>query len=236
MNGEILKTTRTRFLVAVLLGVGLAYIEAAVVVYLRQIFYTGGFTFPLSDQTVDPLWRKFIMIELGRETATLLVLFSGSWLIGRSFSTRLGYFLTLFAVWDIFYYVWLKVLINWPASLMDWDILFLIPGMWAGPVLAPVLISQTMLAMAWIILRRWAQGLSWRMPRLGIMGFVIISGVMIANFCRAGLHVIEVDYQSYFNWPVFLAAELLAIGLFTLCCFKNLKYGVPGECDKIYKG
>jgi len=223
MDSATLKTTRTRFLVAVLLGIGLAYIESAVVVYLRRIFYEQGFTFPLSDQAADPLWRRFIIIELGREAATLLVLFSGSWLIGRNFSTRLGYFLALFAVWDIFYYIWLKLLIDWPASIMDWDILFLIPGMWAGPVVAPLIISLTMLVMAWMILRRSVLQPNWRLTRLCNIGFMVISGVMIANFCRAGWHVIEGDYRSYFHWPVFWAAETLAIILFALCYFNRPK-------------
>ena len=50
-------------------------------------------------------------------------------------------FVVVFGVWDIFYYVFLRVLVTWPASLLDWDILFLIPLPWVGPVLAPVLIA-----------------------------------------------------------------------------------------------
>jgi hypothetical protein len=39
--------------------------------------------------------------------------------------------------WDIFYYVFLR-LISGPKTLLDWDILFLLPLPWWGPVLAPV--------------------------------------------------------------------------------------------------
>jgi hypothetical protein len=50
-----------------------------------------------------------------------------------------------FGVWDIFYYVFLKVLTGWPHSLMDWDILFLLPLPWWGPVIAPVSIAVLMI-------------------------------------------------------------------------------------------
>ena len=38
-----------RWAILWLLAIALAYIEAAVVVYLREIFYPNGFTFPISD-------------------------------------------------------------------------------------------------------------------------------------------------------------------------------------------
>ena len=40
------KTAITGFCIAVVFGIAFGYIEAAVVVYLREIFYTGGFVFP----------------------------------------------------------------------------------------------------------------------------------------------------------------------------------------------
>jgi hypothetical protein len=68
------------------------------------------------------------------------------------------YFLFAFGVWDIFYYVALKLLIGWPASLLTWDILFLIPVSWLGPVLAPVICSFTMIAMAVLITGKQEKG------------------------------------------------------------------------------
>jgi membrane protein implicated in regulation of membrane protease activity len=58
----------------------------------------------------------------------------------------------MFAIWDIFYYIFLWLLIGWPESFFTWDILFLLPVTWVGPVLAPVINSLTMIVLAGLIL------------------------------------------------------------------------------------
>ncbi|MDK2980567.1 MAG: hypothetical protein PWQ55_914 [Chloroflexota bacterium] len=128
-------------------------LEAVVVVYLRELYYPAGFTFPLAAMP-----DRIYLTELLREAATIVMLISLSIAAGRSFYERLAYFLMNFAIWDIFYYVFLKLLLNWPATLVDWDILFLIPITWIGPVLAPVLCSLVMLGMTALILRYEHQG------------------------------------------------------------------------------
>jgi hypothetical protein len=82
------------------------------------------------------------------------MLAAGAILAGTTGWQRFGFFLICFGVWDIFYYVWLKVLLDWPLSVMDWDVLFLIPVPWIGPVIAPVLISLLMVICGWLIVRR----------------------------------------------------------------------------------
>lgn len=128
-------------------AVAMAALEAAVVVYLRELYYPDEFTvaFKLVDEHI-------IVTELARELATLVMLLSIGYLMSKLWSVRFAYFLTSFAIWDIFYYVWLKVFIDWPATFFDWDILFLIPFTWIGPVAAPIICSFTMLVMAFIIL------------------------------------------------------------------------------------
>ena len=74
-----------------------------------------------------------------REAATLVMLLAVGMLAGADVAPRLGYTAIAFGVWDIFYYVFLRVIGGWPRSLFDWDILFLLPLPWWGPVLAPVL-------------------------------------------------------------------------------------------------
>ena len=121
-------------------AVAFAAVESAVVVYLRALYYPEGFSLPLKIFGRNHLW-----VELARELATMVMLASVAVLTGSNRWQRFAYFLISFGVWDIFYYVWLKVMINWPSSIFDWDILFLLPVPWIGPVIAPVLVSFFMI-------------------------------------------------------------------------------------------
>ena len=187
--------------------IAFAYIEATVVVYLRAIFYKDGFDFPLTIFNNDPLFGRFLLFEIFREVATLVILFTGSLLIEKDTRRRIAVFLIIFAVWDIFYYVWLKVLLDWPASIMDWDILFLIPLTWAGPVLAPLISSFTMLIMATIILSK----ISLKVTPAKATAFALIVIMIIVSFCRAGLHINQADYSRYFSWPIFIIWHVLLL-------------------------
>ncbi|MBE0640592.1 MAG: hypothetical protein IH599_01070 [Bacteroidales bacterium] len=126
----------------VIFALAMALLEAAVVVYLRYIAYPDGFSFPLRAFPDD-----LLTTELWRELATLLMLLGIAWMFGRSWTSRLAGFLMAFAVWDLGYYLFLWLLLDWPSSLLTWDLLFLIPAPWTGPVLAPVIHSLTMIAM-----------------------------------------------------------------------------------------
>ena len=103
-------------------GIAFGFVESSVVVYLRSLYNPEGFTFPLRVMSAEHL-----LVELIRKAATLVILAAVGMLAGSRRWEKFGYFLVAFGVWDIFYYVWLKVLLNWPAGLLDWDILFLIP-------------------------------------------------------------------------------------------------------------
>jgi len=217
---EPLKATIKVLCVVVIFSIAFAYIEAAVVVYLRQIFHPGGFTFPLTTFGHDPLWKKLLLTEIGREAATIVLIFTSSWLFGKNRRQRFAYFMTIFAVWDIFYYVWLKVFLDWPSSIMDWDILFLIPTTWASAVLYPVLVSITLLVFAAVILYRDAHGRTIRVTRAGWLVFLIAGIIVVVSFCTPSPHVTEPDFKSYFYWPLFSAGLLLAVGMFLKCLLK----------------
>ncbi len=218
---EPLKTTIKRFCIVVIFGIAFGYIEAAVVVYLREIFYPDGFTFPLTVFGIDQLSKRLLLTEIGREAATIVSVFTGAWLFGRNRRQRFAYFLTIFAIWDIFYYVWLKALIDWPASIMDWDILFLIPGTWASAVLYPVLVSITMLIFAAAILYRDARGRPIKVTRVDWLAFFVAAVIVVVSFCTPGPYVTENDFKSYFYWPLFAAGLLLAIGMFLKCLLNS---------------
>jgi hypothetical protein len=130
-------------------GVVFAFVESSVVVYLRAMYYPEGFAFPLKVISQQHLW-----VELLREGATIVMLGVVGILAGSKSWERFAYFMIAFGIWDIFYYVWLKAILGWPASLVDWDILFLIPLPWIGPVLAPVLVSVLMIVFGILIVLR----------------------------------------------------------------------------------
>lgn len=129
-----------------LFAIAMGFLESAVVVYLREIYYPEGFAFPLRMMNVD-----VAVTELFRELATLVMLVSIGIIAGRSKLEKFGFFIYAFGIWDIFYYVFLYVLLGWPENLFTWDILFLLPTTWVGPVIAPVINALTMVIFGGII-------------------------------------------------------------------------------------
>src|SRR5882672_10283853 len=117
---------RTRWLLVVMFAIGMAWVEAASVYYLRVMVDR------LDPYQANPLPMHGVLepVELVREAATLVMLVTIGTLAGRTWHTRLGYTAIAFGVWDIFYYVFLKMISDWPTSLLDWDILFLLPLPW----------------------------------------------------------------------------------------------------------
>lgn len=128
-------------------AIAMGYLESAVVVYLRELYYPGGFCFPLKAMSQD-----VALTELYREAATLIMILAVSVLAAELWLHRFAWFLVVFSVWDITYYVFLKLLLSWPESIFTTDILFLLPSIWTGPVIAPVINSLTMILIAWVIL------------------------------------------------------------------------------------
>ena len=191
-------------------AIAMGFLETTVVVYLRELFYPEGFDFPLKSM---PHW--LIYTELGREAATIIMLAGIAWLAGKSSHTRFAWFIYTFAIWDIFYYVFLKVILDWPESWFTWDVLFLIPCLWVGPVLAPVILSLLMILIWGTILFFDRLGyLSIR--KLDYTLMIIASTTHIVNFCwdnlnylidaptNADLHILHLSYiPQSFNWWVF---------------------------------
>ena len=209
-------------------AIAMGFLESSVVVYLREILYPEGFDFPLS-----PIPHSLALTEVLREAATLIMLLSIGFLASRRFSTGFAWFIYSFAVWDIFYYVFLKLLLDWPESLLTWDVLFLIPTTWTGPVLTPVLVSLIMIGFALIILVREKRGLTSRIPGkiwAGlILGSVVLIFAWILDYSRHMLkrfswsdlldlknpQVMDraMEYQPVsFPWAIFLSGLLIILG------------------------
>lgn len=138
---------RERILFLAVFAAAMGFVEAAVVVYLRALI-GGGPLFPM--KILPP---AILTVEIVREAATLVMLLCVAILGVRGGLRRFGAFLLLFAVWDISYYLWLYLAIGWPAGVTDWDILFLIPLPWVGPVWSVLLLCAGMLAFSVFYLR-----------------------------------------------------------------------------------
>lgn len=170
-------TVTRRIFWASAFAIAFALVEAAVVVYLRALYYPGGFAFPLSV-----LQMNHLVVEIAREAATVLMLASVGLLVGRSRWQKLGFFLITFAVWDIFYYIWLKVFLDWPSSLVEWDVLFLIPIPWIGPVIAPALISVELLLAGSMMVIHEGRSPTFRVQRSEALVTLLATCVMLYTF------------------------------------------------------
>jgi hypothetical protein len=171
MKGNYLNW-KGRFLWLAVFATAMGFLEAIVVIYLRELYYPGGFEFPLKLMSSELVKAEWI-----REIATLVMLAGIGIIAGRNGLQRLFYALFAFGIWDIVYYGALKLLIGWPALLFTWDLLFLIPVSWLGPVLAPVINSVTMILMALLFIGRQEKGYY---VKPGISDWVLIfSGAMV---------------------------------------------------------
>jgi len=204
--------------IAVLFSIAFAYIESAVVVYLRALFYPNGFTFPLEMFDLTALGKRLTVTEIGREAATVVLIVTAAWFFGTGRQERAAYFLLIFAIWDLFYYVWLKVLLDWPASMMDWDVLFLIPCVWASAVLYPVLVALAMFVFALAILYRSAQKRPLTIKPVDWIGWTGATSVLIVAFCLGGRHITGPNYRTAFSEPLFV----LGYGLGIAACGRSL--------------
>ncbi len=231
------RDARRRWIWVVVFAMAFAYVESAVVVYLRKIYFDGSFDFPIATlwkdgrRVLDPL----IPVEMGREAATLVMLAAAGILAGRSGLQRFSFFMIAFGVWDLFYYLWLKVILGWPQSLMTWDLLFYIPLPWVGPVIAPVLIAATMTAAgtALIFLEDKGYRIRWRW-----VDWVIELGcaaVLIVSFCWDWRNILRVpDGTAYsgipnpFAWWLFLPAYLVAVLYFAVRLRQVMTAGKEG--------
>jgi len=215
---------RKILLLLTLFSVAMGFMESAVVIYLRELYYPGGFKFPLV--AIPP---NIALVEFLREASTLIMLVTIGIIAGKNTAQRFGFFLFCFAVWDIFYYIFLKLFLDWPESLFTPDILFLIPVPWVGPVIAPCIASLTMIALTLLVVYYEEKNVTTAIKRYEWMLLILGSMLMIGSFTR--------DYFSYiynkantawmptsenklfaefldyvpgtFTWPLFIAGNLL---------------------------
>lgn len=190
-------------------GVAFGYIEASVIVYLREIYYPEGFAFP-----VLIIQDRIMLTEVLREAVTLLIIWTTACLSYQKLQSRIAAFIILFGIWDIFYYIFLKLLLNWPESLNTWDILFLIPAPWVGPVWAPVLVSLGFIYAGTAILMHNHKKHFFQFGKGFIISELIAALLIIISFIIPGSSVIEQSLPIHFPWYLFLIGFLTGIGIF----------------------
>ncbi len=200
---------KKRWVMLAVFATAMAWMEAATVIYLRTLVGR------IDPYQLDPLphTTSFEWVEIMREVATILMLAAAAWLAGRDRRSRIGYFLVAFGAWDILYYVFLVLVIDWPRSLGDWDVLFLIPLPWWGPVVTPALIALGMLICGTLITQ--FEPLPW--PRTSVWALTL-SGAALAIFVftadalyalRGGEEAVRAVLPVRFNWPLFAVASVL---------------------------
>ena len=196
-----------RFAWLVAFAVAMAFVEAAVVVYLRHIFYPDGFVFPLGVLDLMGSGAPLLGVEVARELVTMIMLATVAALTGQSRPERWACFLLAFGIWDIFYYIFLKLIIGWPATFFDWDVLFLIPWPWVAPVLAPVAMSVVMIFCALLALGRQLRGRDFRLGRVGLLLVLVGTAVVLFSFLRDRPAALDQQPPQAYWYP------LLVIGI-----------------------
>jgi len=212
----------SRWVIVFTFAVAMAWLESATVYYLRTLVDR------IEPYQPNPLPIQGVLgqVELIREAATLLMLVTVGMLAGRNWRARWGYTALAFGIWDILYYVFLHVMCGWPRSLFDWDVLFLLPLPWWGPVLAPVSVAVLMIVWGTVVteVRQFIESTS--MPRkvwgLNATGVALALYIFMADSLqqvpglRSGMIY---NLPTSFNWPLFgaalalMAAPLVTIGV-----------------------
>ena len=200
---------RSTVIAVVAYGVAMAYLEAAVVVYLQlALGLQVGAIFPLrpASQMGD-----LLAIEAGREAATLVMIAAVGLLSGRTWLERLAWSAVVFGIWDVGYYAWLHVISGWPPSLGTPDILFLLPVPWVGPIWSPIAVSAALVGvgLAGAAIARSGRRLAvrpWHWAA-GIGGGLLV----VLSYTLDAARLIDGGLPGPYPWPIFALGMLLAL-------------------------
>ncbi len=212
-----------------LFGLSFGYVEAAVVVYLRTISeparlsyyaqYPPEALFPiptpveLRSANHGQLW-KLLRIEIPREAATLIMIAAVAGAVGTDGTSMIAAFVIAFGVWDIAFYGFLKLLIGWPVSLLTWDLLFLLPVPWSAPVLAPVIVSLSMIGAGVLVLRRQACGRPVQLSAGHWAGILLGGAVILLSFTWDYKIIVAGRLPHPYEWLLFGLGEAIGLGAF----------------------
>jgi hypothetical protein len=209
VNRDEPSSLRSTAVVVIAFAVAMGYLEAAVVVYLRAalgIDPTG--VVPLADPGD---FDAFAGVELVRELATLVMIATVGWLAGRGWLERLAWAAVVFGTWDVVYYVGLWFAIGWPPALDTWDILFLVPATWVGPVWAPMAVSAALIGFGLVAARRLRAGRALGVRPVHVAAAVAGGVIVIVSFLVDSDRVTGGDEATWSGWPVFWLGMGIAV-------------------------
>jgi len=201
-----------------LFALAMGVLEAAIVVYLRELYYPDGFAFPI---VLVP--TRIAILEIIREAATLVMLYAAAMLGGRRGFDRFSVFAFLFGAWDLVYYAALWLFLGWPRSLLQWDVLFLIPVPWLAPVLFPMLISCCLIA---LFLFNEFLAAGEKQLRLSLPEWLVASAgglLVIVSFCWNWRAVVEGRVPNDFPEAFFASGLLMGLVPFARALLRALR-------------
>lgn len=223
-----MQSVRRTLAILFLFSTAFGYLEAAVVTYLRVLHEPArrhvyadaraAELFPLLtlDQlrSVAPDQQRILVTEIGREAATIIMLAAIALAVSRNGRQWTAAFAIAFGIWDIVFYLGLKLLIGWPASIFTWDILFLIPLPWVGPVITPVLVSLAMIVGGTWCLQRESEGRPLHMGRWRAAGVTLGAFVIIVSFTLDYRNTLSGGLPQPFHWGVFALGMAIGVASF----------------------
>ncbi len=194
-----------------IVGLTIGWFEASIVIDLRALLYPNGFVFPLAIMPT-----QLMAVEITREACSLILLGTIGWIAGTRRADRWGAFLLLFGVWDLMYYVVLKLVLDWPAGidLTTWDILFLIPVPWAGPIWAPAIVAAEFVAIGTYLVFTPDRARAYR--SIDTLVLTASAVIIVATFMTEWRAVAESRLPTFFPVAVFGAAVAIGTAWFVM--------------------
>lgn len=191
------------FFMLTIFGIAFGCIEGTVAHYLRMHYYPEGFDF-----TIKNIDASTLSIEMIREFATMISLFSIAYISSANNFIKITNFIYMFAVWDIIYYITLYFIEKWPRTIFSWDVLFLIPVPWFSPVISPVMISILGIMGVLLVYHIYKQNNEINISLTFILLILLSFTVWIISF---------VNYNSFdkfpekYNWPLFIIGIIICL-------------------------
>jgi hypothetical protein len=200
-------------------AIAMALLESSVVVYMRHLYYPDN---PLELFPLQFLDQYDPALELSREAATVIMIVTVALLAEcRSLTRSFAAFVFVFGIWDLFYYFWLQVLIGWPTSWLQWDVLFLIPGVWLGPWICPAMIALLFVAWGFRALKStdpiaFSPGSGSLFVTGAVLGLVTFLQPATAVIMVAGSAELSRYTPGAFWWWLFIPSYLLMLSGFAM--------------------